>query len=168
MKLEAGMIVETRNKKRGILLKETIYWQNGGFISVSDYDQNLKTISKLFPETNNIMKIYNLKKIYDIRHMFLDKSLKLIWERKEFDITNPNEIEILKALSKLGLNFIAKDQNGEVYAYQEEPGFDIDNGFWFHQSNHNNYSNVIKIEKGFEWIEYEGLLNVKETLDDNL
>lgn len=168
MKLETGMIVESRINRRGILLNGTIFWENGGFIDISNYDQNLKTISKLFPETNNIMKIYNLKKIYDIRHMFLDKSLKLIWQRKEFDITNPDEIETLKALSKLGLNFIAKDQNGEIYAYQEEPEFDVDSGLWFHQSSYNNFSNMIRIEEGFEWISYGDLINVKETLVDNL
>lgn len=114
------------------------------------------------------MKVYKLKEIYDIKDMFLDKSLELIWQRKEYDITNPGEIETLKALLKLDLNFIAKDQNGELFAYREEPRFHIDSGLWLYQSKSNGYSNVIKIEKGFEWISCGSLLNVKETLDDNL
>lgn len=168
MKLEAGMIVEARNKRRGIVLKETIYWQNGGRIDFSNYDENLKTLPNLFLKDHTIVKIYDFKKIHDIKNVFLDQNLKLIWERKEYDITNPNEIEILKALLKLDINFIAKDQNGELFAYREEPRFHIDSGLWLYQSKSNDYSNVIKIEKGFEWISCGSLLNVKETLDDNL
>ena len=96
--LKNGMIVETRDGTR-MMYCEGIMRGLDDFDNINTYEDNLTCIDKEMPELD-IMKVYEDRRIFSLRHVFLDSYLKLIWERLESQMLSPEEIEILKAYSK--------------------------------------------------------------------
>ena len=78
--LKTGMIVEYRDKTRGIIIGDTIVELNT-FLSMSNLTDNLKYSNSHYPN-NDIMKVYEGKKDNSFRNM-LSYPGKLIWQRYE-------------------------------------------------------------------------------------
>lgn len=88
--LKTGMIVEYRDKTRGIIIGDTIVEPNT-FLSMSNLTDNLKYSNSHYPN-NDIMKVYEGKKDNSFRNM-LSYPGKLIWRRYE-----PKEISMDEAM----------------------------------------------------------------------
>ena len=78
--LKTGMIIEYRDKTRGIIIGDTIVELNT-FLSMSNLTDNLKYSNSHYPN-NDIMKVYEGKKDNSFRNM-LSYPGKLIWQRYE-------------------------------------------------------------------------------------
>ena len=83
-----------------------------GWSGVIEYNEELKHISnKSVFRDFDIMKIYETDRIFHIKDLFSDKTLKLIWERKEDDLITSflkgkiNNAEFIKGIKKeLGIS----------------------------------------------------------------
>lgn len=78
--LKTGMIIEYRDKTRGIIIGDTIV-ELDKFLSMSNLTDNLKYSNSHYPN-NDIMKVYEGKKDNSFRNM-LSYPGKLIWQRYE-------------------------------------------------------------------------------------
>ena len=76
-----GMIVETRDGTR-MMYCEGIMRGSDDFEDIDTYEDNLTCSDKEMPELD-IMKVYEDRRMFSLRYVFLDSSLKLIWERPE-------------------------------------------------------------------------------------
>jgi len=120
--LKNGMLVETREGNLYLVVGDFITKQDG-FDLLSNYDENLKNkvSNKL-----DIMKTYEYKNdrygnnAAAIRTLFYRELLTQIWERIEYNLTK-HEVQILEALQTLGYKWLAKDQDGELFAYINKP-----------------------------------------------
>ena len=109
--LKYGNVVETREG-----IKYLYHCNNSdkflnldydGFISIRNFDENLKCINDL--NEFDIMKVY---KDYTCK--------ELLWERKEEPKLTEDEKVILRNLPK-GYKWIARDSSGMVYIYTQRP-----------------------------------------------
>lgn len=117
--LKSGMIVEYRNGNRRLVVNDDLIGSSGaGFLSY--YDDDLKYVGNDVYDVLDIIKVYKYKYCMRLNRLLEDDSLDLIWERKEIKLTD-KEIEILKALKLLGFNFLARDENNDLYAYSKKP-----------------------------------------------
>ena len=99
--LKTGMIVEYRDKTRGIIIGDTIVEPNT-FLSMSNLTDNLKYSNSHYPN-NDIMKVYEGKKDNSFRNM-LSYPGKLIWQRYE-----TREISMDEAMKIIAKHIGTKD-----------------------------------------------------------
>lgn len=99
--LKTGMIVEYRDKSRGIIIGDTIVELNT-FLSMSNLTDNLKYSNSHYPN-NDIMKVYEGKKDNSFRNM-LSYPGKLIWQRYE-----TREISMDEAMKIIAKHIGTKD-----------------------------------------------------------
>ena len=78
--LKTGMIVEYRDKSRGVIIRDTIV-EPDTFLSMSNLTDNLKCSDSHYPN-NDIMKVYEGKEYHSFGNM-LSNPGKLIWQRYE-------------------------------------------------------------------------------------
>lgn len=155
--LKTGMWVKFRNGYKAIVLKDYETKNHGiglfafedGISFYSDYDENLKILSK---NRYDIVEVF----IPQSDCLILDKeNLISIWKRKEKPVL-PKKLksffEMLSPEYKKG--WIAKDKDGEVYIYQNKPK--KKNGSWM--CEHSNVCDNIDrlIDKSFiDWLSWE-------------
>ena len=99
--LKTGMIIEYRDKTRGIIIGDTIVELNT-FLSMSNLTDNLKYSNSHYPN-NDIMKVYEGKKDNSFRNM-LSYPGKLIWQRYE-----TKEISMDEAMKIIAKHIGTKD-----------------------------------------------------------
>lgn len=114
--LKSGMVVEYRDGIRRLVVNDDLIGDDG-HLSLSNYNDDLKhdEYSDL-----DIMKVYRYKRVRSFSYLLKDDNLELISERKEYELTS-HEIDVLKALQTLGFNWIARDRNNNLYAYNDKP-----------------------------------------------
>ena len=123
--LKNGMILEDRIGDK-YLLCEGVMRGLSGYTLIYHYSDDLtvKDWSK-----RDIVKVYKDTEMYNLESMFKEDNLKLLWERKELKLT-VLELEVLKALDTLGFVYIARDKDGDLCAYLEEPYRKNDTWYW--------------------------------------
>lgn len=99
--LKTGMIVEYRDKTRGIIIGDTIV-ELDTFLSMSNLTDNIKYSNSHYPN-NDIMKVYEGKKDNSFRNM-LSYPGKLIWQRYE-----TKEISMDEAMKIIAKHIGTKD-----------------------------------------------------------
>ncbi len=135
--LKNGMIVETRDKHKLLVLGNKIMSRNKCDLLTS-YKSNL--VSKVNEEFD-IIKVYKIKNLCLLNDVFKDEYLSIIWERKE-DIKekkreynwklSKNAKNILKEIPKK-YKWLAKDAvTSEIYVYENEPTIrtDVCGKYW--------------------------------------
>lgn len=121
--LKNGMIVETRDKHKLLVLGNKIMSRNK-YDLLTSYKSNLT--SKVNEEFD-IVKVYNIKNLYVLNDIFKDEYLSLIWEREEekkrkynWELSK-NAKNILKKIPKK-YKWLAKDvDTSEIYVYENKP-----------------------------------------------
>lgn len=121
--LKNGMIVETRDKHKLLVLGNKIMSRNK-YDLLTSYKSNL--VNK-FNEEFDIVKVYNIKNLYVLNDIFKDEYLSLIWEREEekkrkynWELSK-NAKNILKKIPKK-YKWLAKDvDTSEIYIYENKP-----------------------------------------------
>lgn len=114
--LKDGMVVEFRNGKRYMFISEIDLFV-GNEIGVNFQDVEFQDLGGY-----SIVKVFKPIKngcFSDI----LSKSHELIWEHKEVEkeTLTQDQHDKLKALLLLGFSWIARDKDGEIYAYDSIP-----------------------------------------------
>jgi len=126
--LKTGMRVKTRNGNIYLVVKDvdaTLYGHqdvalvnNNGFILLDDYNEDL---------TDNCNSNYDIVEVFqitwDANSLLSDSFLNLderfsIWKREEY---TDEQKEIFKALKTLGFNWIVRDSDYTIYAYESKP-----------------------------------------------
>lgn len=121
--LKNGMIVETRDKHKLLVLGNKIMSRNK-YDLLTSYKSNLT--SKVNEEFD-IVKVYKIKNLYVLNDIFKDEYLSLIWEREEekkrkynWELSK-NAKNILKKIPKK-YKWLAKDvDTSEIYIYENKP-----------------------------------------------
>lgn len=121
--LKNGMIVETRDKHKLLVLGNKIMSRNK-YDLLTSYKSNLT--SKVNEEFD-IIKVYKIKNLYVLNDIFKDEYLSLIWEREEekkrkynWELSK-NAKNILKKIPKK-YKWLAKDvDTSEIYIYENKP-----------------------------------------------
>lgn len=141
--LKDGMILETRNGKRYLLVND-IMRDFDGYIGLNSYNNDL---SYKHHTIHDIVKIYKDTMKFSLTNIFEDKCLSLLWERKEL---TEQEVEVLKALKTLGLEWLARDKRGTLFVYENKPAKLTNN--WF---DDNFYDISRKYKELFNFIKWE-------------
>lgn len=159
--LKTGMRVKVRIGQIYLVIRdiqhvdghqELAFISNCGFIKGSNYDDGLiNTIS--FSSSFDVMEVYTINEnpnnLLTSCTLDLDKRFS-IWKRQEY--TDRQE-EIFKALKVLGFNYVARDDDGDIYTYQEKPLKIIDYCNW--NDHCNSFELINGIEKVFDFIKWE-------------
>lgn len=121
--LKNGMIVETRDKHKLLVLGNKIMSRNK-YDLLTSYKSNLT--SKVNEEFD-IVKVYKIKNLYVLNDIFKDEYLSLIWEREEEKKRkynwklSKNAKNILKKIPKK-YKWLAKDVGtSQIYIYENKP-----------------------------------------------
>ena len=121
--LKNGMIVETRDKHKLLVLGNKIMSRNK-YDLLTSYKSNL--VNK-FNEEFDIIKVYKIKNLYVLNDIFKDEYLSLIWEREEEEKRkynwelSKNAKNMLKKIPKK-YKWLAKDvDTSEIYIYENKP-----------------------------------------------
>ena len=110
--LKNGMVVETRNKEKGIILNEKIILKDG-FVNIYDLDENLECNFALSRDGYSIDKIYkHTPNCFDDLLNF-EKNMELLWERKK----QPKLSEKDKKVIKKGLKEIQEECKRHKFCY---------------------------------------------------
>lgn len=126
--LQNGMTVEFRNGQRGIVINNFITSLNG-YRMLSAFQDDLK---HKFNNNFDIIKIYNIHKAQSLQYIF--SHLQLIWARPlEIQLTK-EEVNILLSLEPQ-YKYIARDLNGALWIYEEEPEKNTHCYMWESSSN---------------------------------
>lgn len=86
--LESGMVIETRNKRRYLVVNKDIMIGSDGFLDLNHYNESLKEIERIFKDWD-IDKVFKPKRITFGFNRMVNCSETLLWERyavKEFTI----------------------------------------------------------------------------------
>src|SRR5690554_1167873 len=120
--LRNGMVVETREGVLYLVVGEFITRQDG-FDLLSSYKENMLNS---FYDSLDIVRVYEYKNdrhnnnATSIRALFNRELLTLLWERKEYNLTE-REVETLKALQTLGYEWLVRDKDNRLFAYRHKP-----------------------------------------------
>lgn len=126
--LQNGMAVEFRNGQRGIVVNDFITSLND-YRALTMFKDDLK---HKFVNNFDIVKIYHIHKPQSLQYIL--NHLQLIWERPlEIQLTE-QEINILSSLEPQ-YKYIARDLNGALWVYEEEPEKNIHWYVWESDSN---------------------------------
>lgn len=86
--LESGMVIETKNKRRYLVVNKDIMIGSDGFLDLNHYNESLKEIERIFKDWD-IDKVFKPKRITFGFNQMVNCSETLLWERdtvKEFTI----------------------------------------------------------------------------------
>lgn len=147
--LKSGMVVEYRDGIKRLIIGDKLIGDDG-HSSLSNFNDDLKHI--LYSDLD-IIKVYKYKYTSIFSELLKDDNLNLIWERKEKPKVTDREVEILKALKVLGYVWLARDKNGELYAFFNEPtkSFSV----WDDDNEEERYYFPIKEKDLFNFIKWE-------------
>lgn len=110
--LKNGMVVETRNKEKGIILNEKIILKDG-FVNIYDLDENLECNFALSRDGYSIDKIYkHTPNCFDDLLNF-EKNMELLWERKKQPKLSKEDKQIIKK----GLKKIQEECKRHKFCY---------------------------------------------------
>lgn len=143
--LVSGMILETRNGKRYLFVNGNIV-NFDGYVMFSNYSEDLKNE---LVKNCDVVKVYEIEIAYSLTDIFKDANLTLIWERKEYELTD-REIEVLKVLSLLGYEWLARDENDGLYTYVGKPEKRTNCNYW----NGASLVRLRKIESLFKFVKW--------------
>ena len=124
--LRTGMRVKTRSGKIFLVIKDIetmgyghqdVAFVNNGFLNGTEYSDDL--IHENFRDFD-IVEVFNSCKegAYLIGELLKLEEKYSIWKRQEF---SNEQKEIFKALKMLGYNYITRDLNYDIYAYEKKP-----------------------------------------------
>ena len=130
--LKTGMRVRMRDGSISLVVcdvlidgkKDILFaFDDGGWMDGSSYKDNLTVKECEGYEDDEEFDIMEVYLIDERKNNFTNNFMKLnkrysIWKREEY---TDEQKEVFKALRLLGFNWIAKDNNGELYAYKEKP-----------------------------------------------
>jgi hypothetical protein len=159
--LKTGMRVETREGYVYLVLKDVetknyghqnIVFVNDSFILGDDYNENLiKNKSTGFSSNYDIMKVYEIETGSSFNSNVLNLNERiLVWERQEY---TEEQKEIFKALKTLGFNWICRDSNDKIYAFNTKPY--LCGHTWVH--NGNGTGRCASIDKNLDFIKKEDM-----------
>ena len=110
--LKNGMVVETRNKEKGIILNEKIILKDG-FVNIYDLYENLECNFAFSRDGYSIDQIYkHTPNCFDDLPNF-EKNMELLWERKK----QPKLSEKDKKVIKKGLKKIQEECKRHKFCY---------------------------------------------------
>ena len=118
--LEKGMVVETRDKLRLLVIGDNLEGKDG-YLELQGYKDDMRFGSKHEPgyislDNFDIIKVYaNMFAITDYK-----VAQQPLWERKEPPRLTNDEIAILRNIDKK-YKWIARDKNGILYIYDSVP-----------------------------------------------
>jgi len=118
--LEKGMVVETRDKLRFLVIGNNLVGKDG-HIKFKEYNDDMQWGNNHQPgdislDNFDIMKVYaNMFAITDYK-----VAQQPLWERKEPPRLTNDEIAILRNIDKRYI-WIARDKNGILYIYDSVP-----------------------------------------------
>ena len=118
--LEKGMVVETRDKLRFLVIGDNLEGKDG-YLELQGYKDDMRFGSKHEPgyinlDNFDIMKVYpSILALTDI-----NVAQQPLWERKEPPRLTNDEIAILRNIDKK-YKWIARDKNGILYIYDSVP-----------------------------------------------
>jgi hypothetical protein len=104
--LKDGMVVENRRGNRYIILNNKLI-RRGGSIWFSDIKDDLT--DKDLPDTYSIDKVYKSTAV-DLKHLFEDNSLELIWERKKEEPVKEMTVEEIEKILGHKVKVIADEK----------------------------------------------------------
>ena len=118
--LENGMVVETRDKFRFLVIGDNLQGKDG-YLKLQDYKDDMQFGNNhqsgyITLDNFDIMKVY--------ANMFAITDYKVVqqplWERKEPPRLTSDEVAILRNIDKRYI-WIARDKNGILYIYDSVP-----------------------------------------------
>jgi len=118
--LEKGMVVETRDKLRFLVIGDNLEGKDG-YLELQGYKDDMRFGSKHEPgyinlDNFDIMKVYpSILALTDI-----NVAQQPLWERKETPRLTNDEIAILRNMDKK-YKWIARDIFDKLYIYKDEP-----------------------------------------------
>ncbi len=125
--LKSGMRVVTRNGERYIVVGEILYDKEWDFISINNYNDDLK-IHCSGSEKFDIMEIHDISKYGEpLREKFFNKDT-VLWKRQELSEQDQKIIDAIKVVHPK-YKWIARDESGTLCAYKSKP--DKGNSSWF-------------------------------------
>ena len=167
--LKNFMIVELRDGKRFVVVDDALI-HYAYYDLLSSYANNLKNLSGSEYDIIRVYEHYNhvANTNFSSLECMLDaeKYYTLLWERKELPKLNEYEEDMLTVLYDAGFMYIARDEDGKLYAYKEAPivKFSTDTNW------RGGYAyNRIPTKKLFtfvKWGDYEPY-SIKELLDND-
>lgn len=95
--LKDGMVVENRKGNRMFVLSDCFIFEKNTYDPISYYNNNLKNI---YHEELDIIKVYKTS-ANDLKRLFKDEHLSLIWEREEKSESEIKLEKIQKQIEKL-------------------------------------------------------------------
>lgn len=128
--------------------KKDILFIGPGWMPGEAYDDNL--ICESFNEFD-IMEVYTIYEDQDhFAYGFMDLERRhSIWKRQEY---TEEQKEIFKALKLLGFNYIARDEDDDLVAYDVRPN--KTKAWWYNKSRYNAYTNRV-FNKQLDFIKWE-------------
>ena len=119
--LENGMVVETRDKFRFLVIGDNLQGKDG-YLKLQDYKDDMQFGNNHQPGYFNLDN-FDIMKVY--ANMFAITDYKVaqqpLWERKETPRLTNDEIAILRNIDKKYI-WLARDINGGLYIYEFKPG----------------------------------------------
>ena len=122
--LKSEMVVQFRNGSKYMFLEEiqNLSGEQYGY-NITDFNEDLTHESC---SDKDIVKVYRPRKHGCILNVINDSN-KLIWDREKSNLTE-HEVAILKALQTLSYEWLARDEDGELFAFNFKP--EKSNTFW--------------------------------------
>lgn len=155
--LKTGMRVKTRSGKIFLVIKDIetmdyghqdVAFVNNGFLNGTEYSDDL--IHENFRDFD-IVEVFNSCKegAYLIGELLKLEEKYSIWKRQEY---TEEQKEIFKALKLLGFNYIARDEDDDLVAYDVRPN--KAKAWWYNKSRYNAYTNRV-FNKQLDFIKWE-------------
>ena len=118
--LEKGMVVETRDKLRLLVIGDNLEGKDG-YLELQGYKDDMRFGSKHEPGYINLDN-FDIMKVYPNIFVITDYNVmqQPLWERKETPRLTNDEISILRNIDKK-YKWIARDKNGILYIYDSVP-----------------------------------------------
>lgn len=149
--LKSGLVFKARNKQLYLVVGEfdIVNLKNGQPI-------NRKIINGYSHKDINNVKKYNniINKEFDIIEVYEDYTLNnLLWHRKEISMSTV-EKEICITIPK-GLDWIARDESGELWAFTEKPVKDLESGTWSTKNTKAFCCSLNMFSNKFQFVKWE-------------
>ena len=118
--LEKGMVVETRDKLRFLVIGDNLEGKDG-YLKLQDYKDDMQFGNNHQPGYINLDN-FDIMKVYPNIFVITDYNVmqQPLWERKEPPRLTNDEIAILRNIDK-EYKWIARDKNGILYIYDSVP-----------------------------------------------
>jgi len=118
--LEKGMVVETRDKLRFLVIGDNLEGKDG-YLELQGYKDDMKFGNNHEPGYINLDN-FDIMKVYPNIFVITDYNVmqQPLWERKEPPHLTNDEIAILRNIDK-EYKWIARDKDGGLYIYNSVP-----------------------------------------------